>query len=124
MIAPTWFSLKDSDGELFRSYASAKYVEKAHDYGLKVWGVWDDFNYRLDNQTQVDSYRILSSTTRRQEMAQNMVDTAMEYGLDGINIDFEELTEEARPHFNQFLRELSVLCRKNGLVLLLMTRCR
>ncbi len=117
VIAPTWFSLKDSDGELFRSYASAKYVEKAHGYGLKVWGVWDDFNYRLDNQTQVDSYGILSSTTRRQAMAQNMVDTAMELGLDGINIDFEELTDEARPHFNQFLRELSVLCRKNGLVL-------
>lgn len=117
VIAPTWFSLKDSDGELFRSYASAKYVERAHGYGLKVWGVWDDFNYRLDNQTQVDSYGILSSTTRRQAMAQNMVDTAMELGLDGINIDFEELTDEARPHFNQFLRELSVLCRKNGLVL-------
>lgn len=117
VIAPTWFSLKDSDGELFRSYASAKYVEKAHGYGLKVWGVWDDFNYALDTKTEVDSYQILSSTTRRQEMAQNMVDTALEYGLDGINIDFEELSDEARPHYNQFLRELSVLCRQSGLVL-------
>lgn len=117
VIAPTWFSLKDSDGELFRSFASAKYVEKAHGYGLKVWGVWDDFNYALDTKTEVDSYQILVSTTRRQEMARNMVDTALEYGLDGINIDFEELSDEARPHFNQFLRELSVLCRQNGLVL-------
>ncbi|MCM1191460.1 MAG: glycosyl hydrolase family 18 protein [Butyrivibrio sp.] len=117
VIAPTWFSLKDSDGELFRSFASAKYVEKAHGYGLKVWGVWDDFNYALDTKTAVDSYQILASTTRRQEMARNMTDTALEYGLDGINIDFEELTDEARPHFNQFLRELSVLCRQNGLVL-------
>lgn len=117
VIAPTWFSLKDSDGELFRSYASEKYVEKAHGYGLKVWGVWDDFNYALDTKTAVDSYRILASTARRQEMARNMVDTALSYGLDGINIDFEELTDEARPHFNQFLREISVLCRQNGLVL-------
>lgn len=117
VIAPTWFSLKDSDGELFRSFASTKYVEKAHGYGLKVWGVWDDFNYMLDTDTKVDSYQILASTTRRQEMAQNMVDTALEYGLDGINIDFEELSDEARPHFNQFLRELSVLCRQSGLVL-------
>lgn len=117
VIAPTWFSLKDSDGELFRSFASAKYVEKAHGYGLKVWGVWDDFNYALDTKTEVDSYQILSSTTRRQAMAQNMVDTALEYGLDGINIDFERLSDAARPHYNQFLRELSVLCRQNGLVL-------
>lgn len=116
-IAPTWFSLKDSEGELFRSYASAGYVEKAHGYGLKVWGVWDDFNYALDTQTEVDSYQILAATTRRQEMARNMVDTALEYGLDGINIDFERLTDQERPHFNQFLRELSVLCRQNGLVL-------
>lgn len=117
VIAPTWFSLKDSEGELFRSYASAKYVEKAHSAGLQVWGVWDDFNYALDTKTTVDSYQILSSTARRQEMAQNITDTALEYGLDGINIDFEELTDIARPHFNQFLRELSVLCRQNGLVL-------
>lgn len=117
VIAPTWFSLKDSDGELFRSFASAKYVEKAHNAGLKVWGVWDDFNYALDNKTPVDSYQILSSTTRRQEMARNMTDTALEYGLDGINIDFEQLTDASWPHFNQFLRELSVLCRQNGLVL-------
>lgn len=117
VIAPTWFSLKDSDGELFRSFASAKYVEKAHSYGLKVWGVWDDFNYMLDTDTKVDSYQILASTTRRQEMARNMVDTALEYGLDGINIDFEELSDEARPHFNQFLRELSILCRQSELVL-------
>ncbi|MCM1057479.1 MAG: glycosyl hydrolase family 18 protein [Firmicutes bacterium] len=117
VIAPTWFSLKDSEGELFRSFASAKYVEKAHGYGLQVWGVWDDFNYALDTKTAVDSYQLLASTTRRQEMARNMTDTALEYGLDGINIDFEELSDEARPHFNQFLRELSVLCRQNGLVL-------
>ena len=117
VIAPTWFSLKDSDGELFRSFASAKYVEKAHGYGLKVWGVWDDFNYALDTKTEVDSYQILSSTTRRQAMAQNIVDTALEYGLDGINIDFERLSDAARPHYNQFLRELSILCRQNGLVL-------
>ena len=117
VIAPTWFSLKDSEGELFRSYASAKYVERAHGYGLKVWGVWDDFNYALDNQTEVDSYGILSSTTRRQEMARNIIDTALGLGLDGVNIDFEQLSDETRPHFNQFLRELSVLCRESGLVL-------
>lgn len=117
VIAPTWFSLKDSDGELFRSYASADYVQKAQGYGLKVWGVWDDFNYALETGTAVDSYRILSSTTRRREMAQDMVNTALEYKLDGINIDFEAISDDARPHFNQFLRELSVLCRQNGLVL-------
>ena len=37
--------------------------------------------------------------------------------MDGINLDFEALTEEEAPHFIQFVRELSVMCRANNLVL-------
>lgn len=112
VIAPTWFSLTDNEGG-FRSYASADYVNKAHGYGLKVWGVWDDFNAGQ----QIDSYQLFSSTTRRQNLAQNMVSATLQYGLDGINLDFEKMSGESRTHFNQFLRELSVLCRQNGLTL-------
>lgn len=112
VIAPTWFSLTDSEGA-FQSLASAQYVNKAHGYGLKVWGVWDDFNAGQ----AIDSYQLFSSTTSRQNLAQNMVASAVQYGLDGINIDFEKMSGESRPHFNQFLRELSVLCRQNGLTL-------
>lgn len=112
VIAPTWFSLTDSEGA-FRSFASAQYVEKAHGSGLKVWGVWDDFNA---GET-IDSYYLFSSTARRQELARRMMETTLEYGLDGINLDFEKLSGESRQHFNQFLRELSVLCRKNGVTL-------
>ncbi|MGN0402954.1 MAG: glycosyl hydrolase family 18 protein [Acetatifactor sp.] len=117
VIAPTWFSLKDAEGT-FESFASAGYVEKAHKYGLKVWGVWDDFNYCLNNGVPfVDTYEIFSHTTKRRALAENIVATAKELGLDGINLDFEKLTAETRGHFNQFLRELSVLCRSEGLTL-------
>lgn len=117
VIAPTWFSLKDGEGTV-ESFASAKYVERAHGYGLKVWGVWDDFNYSANNGVPaVDTLALLSSTTKRQEFAQNIVATAVGLGLDGINLDFERLTEETRVHFTQFLREMSVLCRQNGLTL-------
>lgn len=112
VIAPTWFSLTDSEGS-FQSFASADYVNKAHGYGLKVWGVWDDFNAGQ----QIDSYQLFSSTTRRRNLAQNMIASALQYGLDGINLDFEKMSGESRTHFNQFLRELSVLCRQNGLTL-------
>ncbi|MCM1190238.1 MAG: glycosyl hydrolase family 18 protein [bacterium] len=112
VIAPTWFSLTDSEGG-FQSFAAAQYVAKAHKSGLKVWGVWDDFN----SGAEIDSYQLFSSTAARRTLAQGMVDTALEYGIDGINIDFEKMSGESRPHFNQFLRELSVLCRRNGLTL-------
>lgn len=117
VIAPTWFSLNDNQGG-FRSFAEASYVENAHSRGLKVWGVWDNFNYEGSaDEEAVSTYQVLSSTTARQRLTENIVSTSLELGLDGVNIDFEELTEDCGRHFVQFLRELSTLCRQNGLVL-------
>lgn len=116
VIAPTWFSLNDNEGN-FRSYASADYVKKAHDKGLQVWGVLDDFNYNNESGAGIDVYSILASTTKRQRLAQNIADTAVSLGMDGINLDFERVNSDSGIHYVQFLRELSILCRKNGLVL-------
>ncbi len=116
VIAPTWFSLNDNEGG-FRSFASDEYVTRAHALGLKVWGVIDNFNYANDTNTDIDVYGVLSTTTKRQKLIQKLVDTSLALGLDGINVDFEQLGEDCGIHFVQFLRELSVLCRQNQLVL-------
>ncbi len=116
VIAPTWFSMNDNEGG-FRSFASSDYVARAHSLGLKVWGVLDNFNYKNETGTDVDSFAVLSSTTRRQRLAQGIADAAVSLGLDGINIDFEQLGADCGEHFVQFLRELSILCRSNNLVL-------
>lgn len=116
VIAPTWFSLNDNEGG-FRSFASADYVQKAHNMGLQVWGVLDDFNYNNETDGGIDVYSILSSTTKRQRLTQNICDTAVSLGLDGINLDFERVSADTGIHYVQFLRELSVLCRENQLVL-------
>lgn len=116
VIAPTWFSLTDNEGT-FRSFAAREYVDKAHSAGIQVWGVWDNFNYELETSNPVSSYEILSSTAKRQRLAQNMVDTAVNLGLDGINIDFEGISVDCGEHYVQFLRELSVLCRAEKLIL-------
>lgn len=116
VIAPTWFSLTDDEGS-FRSFASQEYVDKAHRAGVQVWGVLDNFNYELETSKPVSSYEVLSHTLRRQRLAQNIVEAATGLGLDGINIDFEGITVDCGEHYVQFLRELSVLCRKKGLIL-------
>lgn len=116
VIAPTWFSLNDNEGN-FRSFGTADYVKKAHDRGLQVWGVLDDFNYNNETDGGIDVYSILSSTTKRQYLAQNITETALNLGMDGINLDFERVSSDAGKHYVQFLRELSVLCRSNGLIL-------
>lgn len=116
VIAPTWFSMTDSDGSI-RSFGTADYVSKAHAYGLKVWGVVDNFNYSNETGTEIDVLAVLSSTSRREKLVNAIMEAAVSLGLDGINVDFEGLSMDCGVHYVQFLREMSVQCRSNGLVL-------
>lgn len=116
VIAPTWFSITSEAGE-YRSFGEASYVNRAHDKGLSVWGVWDDFNYANENGISIDMKTVLEPTTQRTRLVGNIVSSALELGLDGVNIDFEKLTSGCAEAFAQFLRELSVECHRAGLLL-------
>ena len=110
VISPTWFYLTDTAGNI-SNIASADYVAKAHEKGLKVWGL-------IDNFTQdVSTMETLSNTASRQNLITQLIQAAVNVGLDGINVDFESLSEDVGIHFLEFLRELSVECHKNNLVL-------
>ena len=110
VISPTWFYLTDTSGNI-ASIASSDYVAQAHEKGLQVWGL-------IDNFTQdVSTTETLSSTAARQNIISQLIQAATETGLDGINVDFESLSEDVGIHFLEFLRELSIECHKNNLVL-------
>lgn len=110
VISPTWFSVIDNAGNI-SSIASHDYVAQAHNMGLQVWGLVDNFSENMSTN------EVLSHTASRQNLVQQLKNVAVEYGLDGINIDFEYLSEEVGIHFLQFLRELSIECHNNNLVL-------
>ena len=116
VIAPTWFSIKDGEGNL-QSFATSSYVEKAHNNGVQVWGVVDDFNYAANNDVELDLYTLLGTTTTRTQLIDNIMTEALDCGMDGINIDFEKIDAASGEHFVQFLRELSIRCRAEGIVL-------
>ena len=116
VIAPTWISLTDEAGS-FRSYASSDYVAYAHARGVKVWAVADNFSYANENGMDIDEVALLSNTEKRRNLALNLVQAVSGVGADGLNIDFEGIPEESGVYFVQFLRELSVLCRQQGLTL-------
>lgn len=109
-ISPTWFRVDSVEGTL-SSLASEDYVDKAHSMGIEVWGLFDNFN------SNVDTFQLLVRTSRRERLVNEIISAAIKYNLDGINIDFESLTAETGPHFIQFLRELSIKCRGNEIVL-------
>lgn len=112
VISPTWFALTDNDGN-FSSFATQEYVNKAHDMGMEVWALIDNFTHK----DVVDTYEVLSYTSKRAYLIENLVNTTLQYGIDGINVDFEGVSQDAGEHFVQFIRELSVACRANGIVL-------
>lgn len=112
VISPTWFKLSDSEGN-FTSFASQSYVDKAHGMGLEVWGLVENIEYK----DSIDMYQILSSTTTRAKLIDGLVNTALTYGLDGINVDFEQISMDCGEHYIEFIRELSIPCRANGIVL-------
>lgn len=116
VIAPTWFSLTDENGSI-RNFGTANYVTTAHNMGLQVWGVVDNFNYANETGTAISTLNMLSSTTSRQNFVRNVTDAAVSLGLDGINVDFEQLNSDCGPHYVEFIRELSIQCRNMGLVL-------
>lgn len=109
-ISPTWFSVKDNDGNI-STIASSTYVNYAHQSGLEVWGLVDNFG------KNIDQYELLSHTSARENMVNQLISEALRTGLDGINVDFEQIPSDAGEHYIQFIRELSVKCRINQLVL-------
>ena len=114
VVAPTWFTLSDNEGN-YQSLASKSYVEQAHAKGIQVWAVVDNFSQEISKNVQ--SEVLLSKTSVRKKLIDKLMKDAETYALDGINLDFESLREEAGVHYVQFIRELSVACRGKGIVL-------
>jgi len=112
VIAPTWFALTDNKGN-YHSYGSREYVDKAHAMGMQVWGVLDNFNKGDD----VNSGILFAQTSVRKDLISNLMAEVESLGLDGINLDIEGIKPSAGPHYVQFIRELSIECRKNGIIL-------
>ena len=110
VVVPTWFSVTSSDGRI-SSLASSSFVLYAHNKGLKVWALVDDFS------KDVKLLDVMSKTSSRTNLINNLVTATKACGADGINVVFEYITQESSPHYIQFLRELSIKCRANKLVL-------
>lgn len=113
-ISPTWFTIADTDGNI-NSLASSQYVNYAHQSNIEVWALVRDFDGGIGSYEE--SYEVLSHTSKRENLVNQLIAEALQTGIDGINVDFEKISAECGEHYIQFIRELSVKCRQNGLVL-------
>lgn len=113
-ISPTWFHVADVEGNM-ESIASSDYVNYAHQSNIEVWAAIRDFDGGISSYDE--TFQLLSRTSRRENLINQLIAEAVQVGLDGINVDFELVSNECGEHYSQFIRELSVRCRQNGIVL-------
>ncbi len=115
VLSPTWIQISDGDGN-YVNYSSRDYIEKAHAAGCSVWPSVDNFN-QSKAVSGFNTGTFFESSQNRRGFIARLMEEASNYGYDGLNLDFEGISSEAGASYAQFYRELSVECRRAGLVL-------
>lgn len=113
-LSPTWFTVADTKGNL-NSLASSQYVNYAHQSNIEVWALVRDFDGGIGSYEE--SYELLSRTSSRENLINQLIAEALKTGIDGINVDFEKISAECGEHYIQFIRELALKCRQNEIIL-------
>ena len=113
-VSPTWFFLQGTDGEI-SSFADPAYTAYAHERGVSVWPLLNDIDGAVNTAGLTAEF--LSSGAARQRAAGMLVSELQRTGADGLNLDLEHVRQDAAPYFLEFIRELSVALRREGMVL-------
>lgn len=114
VVSPAFFSLVSKANGKINVNIGEKgqaYLEWAKDNNYKVWPMFSNNSYKETTQT------ILKSYTLRTQVINNIVDLAVKYGLDGINIDFENMNTEDKDNFSRFIIELKPKLKEAGIKL-------
>ncbi|WP_342780731.1 glycosyl hydrolase family 18 protein [Bacillus marasmi] len=108
IVSPTWFKLGGTDGSV-QNLASIDYVKWAHSKGYLVWALFsNDFDPDLTHEA-------FSDFETRQNIIRQLLHFSQMYGLDGFNIDIENVRNEDGPLVTQFVREATPYFHEAGL---------
>ena len=113
VVSPSFFYL-DDDGTLEENVGTSgvAYINWAHSNGYKVWPMVSNSGIKID-----ETSALLNSYEKRQALIESIVEKCVEYGLDGINIDFENIYEKDKDKFSRFIIELEPRMKELGAVL-------
>lgn len=110
VISPTWFSVASADGYVINK-ADRNYVRTAHEKGYKVWAL-------VNNSFDKDLTRnMLTNAKARENVIKQLAVYASLYDLDGINIDFENMYDEDKDTFTQFVKELTTALKEQNITI-------
>ncbi len=109
VIVPTWFEITDTNGTI-NDKGSEEYAKWAKEQGYQLWAL-------ISNSFDADiTHAVLSDSTKRTKLINDIIALAQKYDLDGINIDFESIAKTDGDYYLLFIQEAAAAFRENGLV--------
>lgn len=114
VVSPSFFSLiSNGNGKIKTNIGNAglNYINWAKENNYKIWAMFSNNSYK-ETTTQ-----ILNSYTNRKKVINDIVNLAVTYNLDGINLDFENMATEDKNLFSRFIIELKPKLQEAGIVL-------
>ena len=114
VVSPAFFSLeKLGKGEVYVNIdePGKEYIEWAHNNGYEVWPM-------ISNGSMIETTsEIMQDYKLRESLINKIVSYIVQYNLDGINIDFENMYEADKDYFSRFIIELEPRLNEIGAVL-------
>ncbi len=116
VVSPAFFYL-DNKGKFKTNIGNdgQAYIEWAHNNGYKVWPMLSNAETTKTGDLSITS-SIMNSYEKRQKLIDEIVNACVEYRLDGINVDFENMKEEDKDMYSRFIIELTPRLKEIGLV--------
>ena len=114
VVSPAFAILEElGEGELDINIGEAgeNYIEWAHKNGYKVWPIISN------NSDKKTTSEILNDYKLREKLINNIVNFALKYNVDGINIDFEYMNMSDKDVFTRFIIELAPRLKEYSKVL-------
>ena len=118
-VTPWAFSL-DSQGNVINQMeptALANALGFAGQRHLKTLALISNYDKRTESFSGALAHDLLRSSTNRRQAVENIYKTAVNWGISGINLDFEHVYPSDREYYSQFLRELGARLRPAGIML-------
>lgn len=114
VVSPAFFHI-NSNGELENNIGTSgkEYVEWAHSNGYKVWPMLQNDGTGMMSVTS----KIMNDYNKRQKLINEILMACIQYKIDGINLDFENMKQEDKDMYSRFIIELEPRLKEIGLVL-------
>ena len=114
VVSPAFFNM-NTEGVIEENIGTRgqAYLDWAHSNNCKVWPMVQNSGDGMLSATS----RVMNSYEKRKEVIEQIVNLCIEYKLDGINLDFENMKKEDKDLYSRFIIELMPRMKELGLVL-------